>query len=66
MGDSGMSQHCTEPDHNAETNTIWKPESVAVIVLFSWTWNLSHNLVINTIPLEAYVQLRGETISDGA
>lgn len=33
-GDSGMSQLCTDPDHNVKTNTIWKPKSVAVIVLF--------------------------------
>lgn len=61
LGDSGMSQHCIEPDHNA----IWKPGSVAVIVLLLWTWNLPQNLVINTMPPEADVQLREETISDG-
>lgn len=66
MEDSGMSQHCTEPDHSVETNTIWEPESVAVILLFLWTWNLSQNLVITAMPLEADVQLRWETISDGA
>ncbi len=33
MGDGGVSQHCMQPDHNTETNTIWKLEGVAVIVL---------------------------------
>jgi len=28
-----MSQHCTD----AETNTIWKAESVTIILLFIWT-----------------------------
>ncbi len=46
-----------------ETNTIWKPESVAVFVLFLWTWDLPQYLVINTMPLEADVQLREERIA---
>lgn len=29
-----MSQWCVEPDHTVQTNTIWKPESVTVIMLF--------------------------------
>lgn len=33
MGDSGMSQQCTQPGDNTETNTIWKPESVTVLFL---------------------------------
>lgn len=31
MGESGMSQHCTQPNDNTETNNIWKPESVIVL-----------------------------------
>lgn len=63
MGDSGMSQHCTEPDHNTETNTIWKPYSVTLVVLFLWTWDLPQVIVINTMMLEADVQLREETVA---
>lgn len=33
MGDGGMSQQCTQPGDNAETNTIWKTESVIVLFL---------------------------------
>lgn len=43
VGDNGISQQRTEADHNAETNAVWKAESITIIIFFPSTWNLPQN-----------------------
>lgn len=43
VGDNGMSQQRREADHNAETNAVWKAESITIIIFFLSTWNLPQN-----------------------
>lgn len=37
VGDNGISQQRREANHNAETNAVWKTESITIIIFFPST-----------------------------